>query len=248
MLDTRTVKAPTHEANLLDLANEAAVNMPPHLLELLELNEYGTIEELRGDIISAAENERDSIWQSSDRCALMRALLPFNNPDGTINHEGRKVVGWLASDLGVSGQTVRRYMALGTHYPPNWIDESTGEIIALRDAQTPMNLYLAGLKALDHDMKPADAVVMALENEWSAGQLKKWIVDGSYRENGEQPPVNRVWFKETFEQPTQLDAKGLLNVAKQAIEQEFIRLAKHGQRPLHVRVTVTALEPAEVKK
>lgn len=228
---------------LSDIVQNGGGELPPHLLTLLQTSEYESVEELRSDIASADETEREAVWEKSDRCALMRAILPYNNPDGSTSKVGRKVVGWLAHDMKVSGQTVRRYMQLGLHYPPDVTDPETGEVTVVRDPATPMAIYLAGLLALDYGMRPVDAVLMAIQNEWSAGQLRKWLTDQQYREQGEQPPVNRVWFKDQANQTSWDQVIGLLARAQVDAEEQYRALLAKGVVPCYVRVTVSALEP-----
>jgi len=93
--------------SLAEMVENEGVVIPPHLMSVLQQNEYESVDELRADIASKDEEERDAIWEKADRCALMRALFPYKNPDGTTSKIGRKVTGWLASDLRVSGQQVR---------------------------------------------------------------------------------------------------------------------------------------------
>ncbi len=232
--------------------NEGVV-IPPHLMSVLQQNEYESVDELRADIASKDEEERDAIWEKADRCALMRALFPYKNPDGTTSKIGRKVTGWLASDLRVSGQQVRRYMKLGYYFPPDLrlYNEETGELtrtVLIRDPATPINLYLTALKAEDYGLEPLFAILKALDNEWSAGQLWQWIKEDQFREAGVTPPVAREWFRNRAEGPDKPTVRQMLEDAIASAEQRMDELARRGEQPLAVTVTIRAVEPPEVKQ
>lgn len=224
-------------------------DLPPHLVALLRSNEYESLDELRSDIISADESEREAIWDKADRCALMRCLVPYKTPDGRVSKVGRKVVGMLASDLGVSGQTIRRYINLGLYYPPmvEQVNED-GEVttILVRDPAVPINVYQAGLLALDHGLQPLEAVLTAINSTppMTAGQLRQWIRQQSYRESGEIPPLSREWYMQQIsgDQPDPLIRETFDEAYSTALA-EIKRLRGKGLAPLTVTIRITALEP-----
>ncbi|HML21845.1 MAG TPA: hypothetical protein PKD09_09365 [Aggregatilinea sp.] len=236
---------------LIDLLEDGGEDLPPHLLAVLQANEYESVGELRDDCINADEEEREQIWAKADRAALLRVLLPYTRPDGRVSNVGRKLVGWLASDWKVSGQSVRRYIDLGLNYPPEIkeTDPETGEVttILVRDPATPMSIYLAGLLGERYGIQPLEAVLYAIRMGLSAGQLRTWIKEERYRQQGDIPPVSREWYAERLDGEPGRDAvAAALADAQETVEREFKRLLARGVLPQMVAVTVRAIEPAEV--
>jgi len=240
------------EAPLSDLLEAWEGVVPSHLRQLLQRKEFSTIGEIVDDIAVTDESEREAIWEKADLCALLRCLVPYKTPDGRTSKIGRKLVGWLASDLRVSGQTIRRYIELGLYYPPT-IErtDETGKVrqVLVRDPAAPINLYYTGLVALDYDMQPVDAVLFALDNDppLSPGQLRAWIKREYYRKNNLVPPISREWFSERIA-GTDISEDALskaLEAARESVLIEFMRLRQRNEQPLSVTVRVLAIEPAD---
>jgi hypothetical protein len=235
--------------DLADIVRIEGVNLPLHLLALLQQNEYESIPEILDATCTTDEEERDAIWRKADHCALLRVLLPYRNQDGSCNKEGRKLAGKLASDLKCSSQTIRRYIDLGLTFPPELqnTDQETGEVttIILRDPATPMNVYEAALSAERYNLAPLMALLKALETGWSAGQLRKWLREDKWREEGLQPPVTREWFKQVLPEATQQDFDVAWIEAKEEAYRQFRMLRERQRNPLQVSIRIGALEPGE---
>lgn len=130
---------------------EGEVVIPRHLLDY----EYNSLEDARSDLVTSMENKRRHVWALAYRLAAARCQWPGE----------RHLVRDFATTLGVSTETVRRYMSIGYHFPPTVPDEHGFEqdLVMLSE---PLNLYYAALQATRYGLDPLACVQIALESEW----------------------------------------------------------------------------------
>jgi len=111
---------------------------------------FANLEELLGFLAQGIQAERRATWVICDLCAWARAHAPHD----------RALVKTLASTLGVSSQTVRRYIQTGMTYAPD-----------LRAEDRPLTLFYEALRAEN----PTAVIQLALTNAWSPRQLREYV-------------------------------------------------------------------------
>jgi len=124
-------------------------HLPPHLTVYAHLQ---TLTDAESAAASAVERERIAKWDLCDICAAARI------------HVGKASTTAMASLIGVVPQTVRRYQKAGVIFPPD-----------TRYAEAAMSLYYT---AADYAEDPIAAVHHALDDGWSARQLREWLKGG----------------------------------------------------------------------
>lgn len=123
--------------------------LPDHLQDF---NHLETLPDLESAATTAVEAQRVSTWELCDLCAVARIKF------------GKSSTNVMASLLGYTGQTVRRYQKAGALFPPEY-----------RYPETTLTVYYTAAELADD---PIAALHHAVDNHLTERELKDWLKGG----------------------------------------------------------------------
>lgn len=205
-------------------AAEAGEKTPPAHLGAFEFND---LEEIKGALAISMEDRRRATWDIADTCAVARCMFPND----------QQLVNELAAFLGVSGMSVRRWIAIGMVYPPHV--KVNGEMEVLRAPDHPLNLYYFGLEAVRYGQDPVEAVLKALGEGWKPQQLLNHLRTGSDNPPSRVEVYSTMWADEHLGNIQ--DIGFMRNQVADAIVAAFKAIDARQNHVLHVRFRVEAM-------